>query len=334
MGEKVVLGLSDGVDSAMAAWLLKQQGWDVEGVYLDITGEKSRQDAMDSAKRLGIPLHIVNIEQELSSRVCVPFAEKYLHGLTPSPCVGCNRDVKLPVLLRYAQDLHAGHIATGHYVRGDGEHLYCGCPENDQSYMFSRLSREQVRRLILPLGEMHKRDVRALAGKLGFTVAEKRDSLENCFIPKGMHYADWLEEHFAAPGRGQVLLCTEVIGEHAGIHRYTVGQRLPMETKGGRYLYVGAIDAGTNTLIACEWDALFTRQVTLKDLSFMTEVEACFRGTIRVRHTRWEIPECTVTIEGDTARVITDTPLRAPAPGQAAALYIGDMLVGGGEVWH
>lgn len=330
--EKVVLGLSDGVDSAVAARVLMDRGYEVHGVYLDIAGANARADAQASAERLGVELRVVDIHEELERHVCEPFLRAYLAGRTPNPCIGCNPQVKLPALLRRADELGARWIATGHYARCDGQNLYMGNSDCDQSYMLARLSPAQVSRLLLPLGEYQKTHVREMAARIGLEVANKPDSRENCFI-KGQTYAEWLEGRADAPGPGAARLGGERIGMHEGIHHYTVGQRWP-ELFHERRLYVSAIHAESNELELCLWDDLFKHEFDIANVSFVngrapgTE----FRAAVRVRHTRWETPGCTVRLTERGAHVTTDEPVRAPAPGQAAALYDGERLLGGGYI--
>ena len=330
--EKVVLGLSDGVDSAVAARVLMDRGYEVHGVYLDIAGVDARADALASAERLGVELQVVDIHEELNRYVCEPFLRAYLAGRTPNPCIGCNPEVKFPSLLRRADELGARWIATGHYARCAGQNLYMGNPDNDQSYMLARLRPEQVSRLLLPLGEYQKKHVREMAAEMGLRVANKPDSRENCFI-KGQTYAEWLEARAATPGPGVARMGTEIIGRHEGIHHYTVGQRWP-ELYHERRLYVSAIRAETNELELCLWEELFKREFAISNVSFVNGAApgAEFRAAVRVRHTRWETPACTVTLTESGAHVVTDEPVRAPAPGQAAALYAGERLLGGGYI--
>ena len=330
--EKVVLGLSDGVDSAVAARVLMDRGYEVHGVYLDIAGADARADALASAERLGVELQVADIHEELNRHVCEPFLRAYLAGRTPNPCIGCNPEVKFPSLLRRADELGARLIATGHYARCDGQNLYMGNPDNDQSYMLARLRPEQVSRLLLPLGAYQKKRVREMAAEMGLRVAGKPDSRENCFI-RGQTYAEWLESRAAMPGPGAARLGDEVIGMHEGIHHYTVGQRWP-ELWHERRLYVSAIHAESNELELCLWDDLFRRKFDIANLSFVNGSAPGneFRAAVRVRHTRWETPACIVTLTEHGAHVVTDEPVRAPAPGQAAALYDGERLLGGGYI--
>ena len=234
--EKVVLGLSGGVDSAVAARLLEKQGYAVHGLYLDIGTPEARQDAVDTAAFLDVPLTIKDISAGLETHVCAPFVDSYLRGETPNPCILCNPAVKFRSLIDCADAVGARYIATGHYARAANGALYKGQPSNDQSYMLCRLKRSQVERLILPLGDYEKAQVRAMAEDFGIPVAHKPDSMEICFIPD-KDYIGWISRRAEVPGPGELLFHGEVIGQHEGIHRYTVGQRWP-GLRDGRKLYV------------------------------------------------------------------------------------------------
>ena len=331
MTEKVVLGLSDGVDSAVAAKILLDRGYEVHALYLDIAGEQGRRDAESSAERLGIPLTVEDISGELEKHVCAPFARAYLEGRTPNPCLVCNPMVKLPALLRRADAIGAKWVATGHYAVCDGKSIYAGNPDQDQSYMLCRLRDEQIARLLLPLGAYEKPQVRKIALELGLTVADKPDSRENCFI-KGMTYAEWIESRGEKPAEGPALLYGKEIGRHGGVHRYTVGQRWP-DLIGERRLYVSRIDAAARTLELVLWEDLFRREFDITDVNWIGGIpDAPLRASVRVRHTRWEMPMCAVTPASTGAHVVADEPFRAPATGQTAALYDGTRLLGGGFI--
>ena len=180
---KVVLGFSGGVDSAVSAVLLKKAGYEVRGLYMDNTTAEARLDAERSAEKMGVPLTIVDVHADLDARVCRAFADSYLRGETPNPCVLCNPTLKFPTLLAEADRIGAEFVATGHYARAENGALYKGRPSNDQSYMLCRLTRGQVKRLVLPLGGYEKTQVRALAEDYGRPAAHKKDSMEICFIP-------------------------------------------------------------------------------------------------------------------------------------------------------
>ena len=328
---KVVLGFSGGVDSAVSAVLLKQAGYEVHGVYLDNTGEKERQEAIISAQRMGIELTVVDVRAELEEKVCSAFTNCYLNGETPNPCIICNPNLKFRNLLEQAKLMGADYIATGHYARAEDGMLFKGQPSNDQSYMLCRLTREQAAHLILPLGGYEKSAVRQLAEDFGLDTAKKPDSMEICFIPD-KDYIGWLGQRTQLPGPGDFIFHGEVIGHHEGIHRYTVGQRRP-GLYNERKLYISRIDAKTNSIELALWEELFKTEVWARDFNWLCDVPTePIRASVRVRHTKWENPDCTVYVEGERVKIICDEPVRAPAAGQSAVLYQGGRLLGGGFI--
>lgn len=328
---KVVLGLSGGVDSAVAARLLQRDQHKVFGLFLDIGTEDGRRDAISTAEFLEIPLKILDIRDALETHVCAPFLHHYLQGETPNPCILCNPTVKFQQLLTYADTLGAEWIATGHYARAEAGSLFKGHPSNDQSYMLSRLRPEQVCRLLLPLGSYEKAQVRALAEEFHIPVAHKPDSMEICFIPD-KDYIGWISRRAPVPPPGDILFDGAPIGRHEGIHRYTVGQRLPGLYR-ERKIYVGALRPEINAVVAVLWEELFKRDFYVADVSWLIDPPSePLRGSVRVRHTKWENPGCTLFPDGDLVRVHTDEPVRAPAPGQAAAFYDDTRLIGGGRL--
>ena len=330
--EHVILGLSGGVDSAVSAALLLRQGYAVTGLYLDngVPGAGA-QDAQMVADAVGVPLRVLDIRDALETHVCAPFAAAYLEGKTPNPCILCNPAVKFQALLACADALGAQYVATGHYARTRGGALYKGMPANDQSYMLCRLSREQVRRAVFPLGGFEKTQVRALAEEFGLPVAHKPDSMEICFIPD-KDYIGWISRRAELPPPGDFIFRGEVVGRHEGIHRYTVGQRRPGLID-GRKVYISRISAADNTIELALWEDLFKTEVRARDFNWLIDRPAePIRANVRVRHTKWETPPCTVYPEGDGVRIICDEPVRAPAVGQSAVLYDGDYVLGGGFI--
>ncbi len=328
---KIVLGFSGGVDSSVTARLLQKAGHEVFGLYLDNADEAARREAERSAERMGVALTAADVKDELEEQVCRPFTESYLRGETPNPCILCNPRLKFRRLLAEADRIGAEAVATGHYARAEKGALYKGLPANDQSYMLCRLTRRQVSRLILPLGGYEKKQVRAMAAEWGLDAARKPDSMEICFIPD-KNYVRWMSERAALPGPGDFVFHGEVIGQHEGIFRWTVGQRRP-GLFDGRKLYVSRIDAGTNTVELALWEELFRTELLAGDFNWLIEPPAGpIRATVRVRHTKWEEPPCTAAVEGDRVRILCESPVRAPAPGQSAVLYDGDRLLGGGFI--
>ncbi|MDY4486952.1 MAG: tRNA 2-thiouridine(34) synthase MnmA [Candidatus Limivicinus sp.] len=328
---KVVLGFSGGVDSAVSAKLLQKAGYQVVGLYLDNADENARNDAVSAAEFIGIPLAVLDVKAELEEKVCRPFAESYLRGETPNPCIICNPGVKFKNLLAEAERIGAEHIATGHYARAEKGMIFKGLPANDQSYMLCRLTREQAGRCLFPLGGFEKKQVRAMAEEFGLPVAHKPDSMEICFIPD-KDYIGWLSRRAEIPPPGDFVFHGQVVGQHEGIHRYTVGQRRP-GLLNERKVYISRIDPISNTIELALWEELFKTEVHARNFNWLTDPpDGPIRASVRVRHTKWENPPCTVWTEGSGVKILCDEPVRAPAAGQSAVLYDGERLLGGGFI--
>ena len=340
MGNKlipVVLGLSGGVDSAVTLGLLQMRGYRVTPVYLETgVSPDGVKDAEAVAKKFGVKLLVRDIRADLEAHVCAPFDAAYRAGRTPNPCILCNPAVKIRALIDCADELGIHWVSTGHYARTIDGGLYQGMPSNDQSYMLCRLLPEQVARLVLPLGNYEKLGIRDLAGVYNIPVADKPDSMEICFIPD-KDYAGWMERRAPLPGPGSFVLHGSIVGRHDGICRYTVGQRIPGLID-GRKVYVRRIDAKSNTIELAFWEELFETTVRAEDFNWIVpRPDGPFRAKVRVRHTKWETPACTVYPEADCVRIECDEPVRAPAPGQSAVLYskdplFGERVLGGGFI--
>ena len=330
---KVVLGFSGGVDSAVTAKLLQKAGHQVYGLYLDNADRAAREDAAGAAEFIGIPLTVLDVKAELEEKVCRPFAESYLRGETPNPCIICNPGVKFKNLLGEAERIGAEYIATGHYARAEKGMIFKGMPANDQSYMLCRLTRAQADRCVFPLGSLEKKQVRAMAEEFDLPVAHKPDSMEICFIPD-KDYIGWLSRRAEMPPPGEFVFHGQAVGQHEGIHRYTVGQRRP-GLFDGRKLYISRIDPGSNTIELALWEELFKTEVHARDFNWLMDPPTGpIRASVRVRHTKWENPPCTVWPEGGGVKILCDEPVRAPAAGQSAVLYDGDRLLGGGFIGY
>ena len=328
---KVVLGFSGGVDSAVSAELLKKQGFQVYGLYMDNTDEAARLSAVTAAEQRGIDLKVLDVKAQLEERVCRPFTEAYLRGETPNPCILCNPTLKFKSLMEYADAVGAAFVATGHYARAAGGRIYKGRPANDQSYMLCRLTRQQAERALFPLGDYEKAQVRQLAEELGLPAAHKPDSMEICFIPD-TDYIGWLSRRAAMPPEGDFVFHGQVVGRHEGIHRYTVGQRRP-GLMDGRKVYISRIDPVSNRIELALWEELFQTEVTARDFNWLIEPpRSPICASVRVRHTKWENPPCSAVVEGDRVRIRCVEPVRAPAAGQSAVLYDGEQLLGGGFI--
>lgn len=332
MKPKLVLGLSGGVDSAVAARLLLEQGFQVSCVYLN-NGVSDPGPARAAAGELGLPLDVIDIRPALEALVCRPFAEAYLAGRTPNPCVLCNPSVKFAALLAVADELHAPFVATGHYARVERSEsralLKKGMPANDQSYMLSRLPQSILQRVIFPLGDYEKSAVRELAAGFGLSVANKPDSMEICFIP-GNDYAAWLEERGCALPEGDFVSPDgTVLGRHKGIHRYTLGQGKGLGVSGPHRYFVSKLDTKTNRITLSDGSDLGRRTIFCTDPSWIAVdgLTAPMEVTARFRHSRSETA-CVIHPAEDGVRVEAKTPVRAPTPGQLAVFYDGDTVLG------
>ena len=324
----VVLGFSGGVDSAVAAKLLGISGWDVRCVYLE-TGSGEADSARESAERMGLPLEVIDAREALEREVCAPFERAYLSGATPSPCVLCNRRVKLALLSEAADAMGARHIATGHYAAARMGALFRARPENDQSYMLCLVTRGEAARLVLPLGGYIKRDVRAIAAGFGLPQAGKPDSMEICFIPDG-DFAEWIERRGAAPGPGALIYKGERVGTHGGAHRYTLGQRRGLGFAAGRRVFVSEIRPETNEVVLSDGEGLYSSRLTTGEANWLIDrPPARIDALVRVRHSRELHPARVTPLPDGSLEIEFAAPVRAPTPGQAAAVYCGERLICG-----
>ena len=331
---KLVLGLSGGVDSAVAARLLIRD-YDVTCLYLSIGPEAAGEaDARTVAGELGLPFRVMDISDALERHVKAPFAADYLSGRTPLPCARCNPLVKFPALAVLADELGAEYVATGHYARRgtspEGRALLLkGAPANDQSYMLSRLPQELLRRVIFPLGDYDKSAVRGLAREFGIPVADKPDSMEICFIPDN-DYAAWLERRGPTPPAGDFISPDgAVLGRHGGVHRYTLGQGRGLGVSGPHRYYVSGIAPKTNTVTLSDGSDLMAETIVCGTPNWIAipELTGPREVTARFRHARTET-SCTISPWDGGVLVEAHAPVRAPTPGQLAAFYDGDTVLG------
>lgn len=334
---KVVLGLSGGVDSAVAARLLMED-YTVIGLYLSIGAEAAgEEDARRVAEELGIEFHVMDISDALERHVKAPFAADYLSGRTPLPCARCNPLVKFPALLALADQVGAEWIATGHYARvvneGNRAVLKKGQPSNDQSYMLARLPQNILRRVIFPLRDYDKLSIRDKARAFHIPVAEKPDSMEICFIPND-DYGTWLEERGALCLPGDFVSPDgAVLGRHRGIHRYTLGQGRGLGVSGPHRYYVSRIDPAANTVTLSDGTDLTRTEIFCVQPNWIAieELTEPMEVTARFRHAKTETP-CTLCPQEGGVLVQAHSPVRAPTPGQLAVFYHGESVVGSGWI--
>ena len=336
--------MSGGVDSSVTAALLKQQGFEVEGVTMKLTAGLccDISSAQAVCHHLGIPHRMIDAQQEFSERVINSFIAEYRQGRTPNPCITCNDRIKFHLLLAYARSNGFHYLATGHYARVgfDPEHsrflLKKGIDEGkDQSYFLYRLTRDQMKGILFPLGSMRKTEVRALARELGLPAAERPESQEICFVPDN-DYRSFLKEH--APetlGPGEMVLTDgTVIGRHDGIAFFTVGQRRHLGVSAGERLYVVRIEPATSRVVLGSPPELQTRelQVSSPNLILLDELRAPKRVTIKIRYRAPVVPAMIEPAGIDLIHVVFDKPVQGVCPGQAAVFYDGDTVVGGGII--
>lgn len=332
--KRVLLGLSGGVDSAVAARRLQEQGFSVFAHWLDL-GMGGREEAAAVAEQLGIPFSVGDVRAELEERVCKPFEQDYLAGKTPLPCARCNPTVKFPALFAAAETLGAEFVATGHYAQvrefqGEAA-LYRGHPANDQVYMLARLPRGWLPRLLFPLGAFPKSKVRELAAGYGLSVAQKPDSMEICFIPDG-DYAAWLDRRGNTPPPGDFVdKSGAVLGRHKGYHHYTIGQRRGLGISAAARLFVSEIRPESNQVVLSDGSDLYVRRAFCTDINRLADFQDGCTCTIRLRHSKNEYPA--TLSEGDGGILLDiQTDARAPTPGQLAVFYDGERVLGSGWI--
>ena len=332
--QKVVLGLSGGVDSSVAALRLREQGYEVHALYLDI-GLGGAEAARETAEELGLPFYVRDISQQLEEQVCRPFYADYLAGRTPLPCARCNRTVKFPALMALADELGAAYVATGHYARvsqgaDGGPLLLRGRPANDQSYMLARLPRDMLGRVRFPLGDVEKMCTRAQAEASDLSAARRPDSMEICFIPDN-DYAAWLDRRGGTPPPGKFVdLEGRVLGEHKGIHHYTLGQRRGLGISSTGRLFVAAIRPETNEVVLSHGEGLYASVVECTRLNWLgnTPLDGPRTVSVRLRHSKREDAARVFPLGDGQVELHMERPARAPTPGQLAVFYDGDMVLG------
>jgi tRNA-specific 2-thiouridylase len=334
--DKVLVGMSGGVDSSVAVRILQEQGFEVQGAVIRFSPchEKAVAEAQAAANTLGIPLHVIDAEADFDTFVVRPFCEDYCTGRTPNPCILCNPNVKFRLLAQKADDLGCAYLATGHYARveecTDGMYRLA-LPESaarDQTYMLYRLDQDILSRLVLPLGEFEKEDVRDIARDIALSCADAPDSMEICFIPDG-NYEEFIRQRGLTPRGGRFIGPDGAdLGPHAGVDHYTVGQRKGLGISAGKPVFVKAILPSGDVLLA-ESGGEYSSRLTLTDF-FTPDGNPLEKGSYQVKVRSAAKP---VPCDYDGERTLTfPTPVRAPAPGQSAVLYRDSLVWGGGVI--
>ena len=350
---RIVVAMSGGVDSSVAAGLLVEQGHDVIGLSMQLYDQRGEEtfgscctlddlyDARRVASAIGIPHYILNFERQFQDTVISNFVHEYAAGRTPLPCAHCNSDLKFSTLLDRARSLGAEQVATGHYARVEqsaaGRWLLrrSADPAKDQSYFLFSLTQPQLARASFPVGDLSKTAVRAQARRLGLKVAEKPDSQEICFVPDG-DYASFVARKEPAVARGGTIVDQrgEVLGRHGGVHRFTVGQRKGLGVSGRAPFYVLKIEAESGQVTVGPREALEQTSLTASGVNWVASdaPSSWLPVSAQIRHRHRPAAGRVRAIEHDRAELIFGEPQAAVAPGQAVVFYDGDLVVGGGWI--
>ncbi len=353
---EVIVAMSGGVDSSVAAYLLKQQGYRVTGLSFELWDRRDIENpntccsvitiglAKSVARKLGIEHYTVDVRDAFYRHVIEDFCTSYIKGVTPNPCILCNKYIKFDFLLRKAAETGAEYIATGHYARtqpdSDGKKrrflLKKGLDERkDQSYVLYVMKQGELSRTLLPLGEMKKQETRGIARQLGLSTALRAESQEICFVG-GDNYAQFIKNFSPEALRPGPIVDTsgKVIGEHRGIAFYTVGQRKGLGIASLQPYYVAGIDRKSNTVIVGSREDAMGKKFRVKELNWisMSPPAEPLRAHVRIRSTMREMPATISPENGPSVTVEYDEPQWAPAPGQSAVFYHGDVVIGGGII--
>ena len=350
---KVVIAMSGGVDSSVAAALLKEQGYDVIGMMLRLWSEPGKEesnrcctpDAMAQARRvaaqLDIPFYVIDAKDVFRETVVEYFLEGYARGETPNPCLICNRKIRWTFLLDHALALGADFMATGHYARvgkderGKIDLLRAVDRNKDQSYVLHVLDQEKLRHALFPVGEYTKPEIRQIAEKHGLPTASRKDSQDLCFLA-GEDYRNFLQRNAAEMLKpGEIITRDgETIGSHDGLANYTIGQRKGLGVASPVPLYVITKDAVRNTLVVGTQEQLGSKELIARDVNWLSgEIpQEPFRAEVKIRYTAKEAEALIMPMEGNQAQVTFDAPQRDITAGQAAVFYQGDTVIGGGII--
>lgn len=355
MNEKgrVLIAMSGGVDSSVAAFLMKQQGYECIGCTMklyqneDAGIDKSRtccslsdtEDARNVAFKLDIPYYVLNFSDDFRNKIIKKFADAYIHGFTPNPCIDCNKYMKFSKLYARARELDCKYIVTGHYARVEYESgkyfLKKALDESkDQSYVLYDMTQEQLEHTLFPLGHLRKTETREIAEENGLVTAFKPDSQDICFVPDG-NYAEVVKLHSDIPVKSGnfIDIHGNVVGRHKGIIYYTIGQRRGIGISSSHPLYVCRISARNNTVTVGREEDLYSKMVFADNFNFISDIYIePFRCSAKIRYRHKEQPALAIPMDNNCVKIIFDEPQRAVTPGQSAVLYDGDTVIGGGII--
>lgn len=358
MSKRVMIGMSGGVDSSVAAYLLKQQGYDVIGVTMKLWQDDEDDDLIENeggccslaavedarkvAEKIGIPFYVLNFSDVFKQKVIEPFIDEYLNGRTPNPCIACNKHIKFDDFFKKARQIGCDYVATGHYAKIEqdeetGRFLLkkSVTDKKDQTYALYNLTQEQLEHTLLPIGEFEKDRVREIAKEMGMDVHNKPDSQEICFV-KDNDYAGYVKKHSKKRIEDGYFVDTNgnVLGKHNGIVNYTIGQRKGLGIAFGKPMFVVDINAKKNTVILGDNEDIFSKELIARDVNFIPfdKIEEPIRVQAKIRYSAKPADATVYALRNGKIKIAFDEPQRAITKGQSVVMYDGDTVIGGGII--